>query len=91
MSKPKPEDTSAPEPNERPERTLPLSDDPLLTTQELMEYLSVSRTKLWQLVNNEGLPAFKLGGDYRYRKSKVDAWIEEQIVTKEKKPKAKEE
>ncbi|MEZ6087061.1 MAG: helix-turn-helix domain-containing protein [Pirellulaceae bacterium] len=48
----------------------------LMTTQELMAYLSVSRTKLWQLVTNEGLPAFKMGGDYRYRKSEVDAWME---------------
>lgn len=50
--------------------------DKWMTTQEIMAYLSVSRTKLWQMVNNDGLPAFKMGGDYRYRKSEVDAWME---------------
>jgi len=50
--------------------------DKWMTTQELMNYLSVSRTKLWQMVNTDGLPAFKMGGDYRYRKSEVDAWME---------------
>jgi hypothetical protein len=31
-----------------------------------MEFLNLSRSKLWDLVNNHGLPAFKIGGDYRY-------------------------
>ena len=73
MTARKPEDSENPEPTERVGSSAP---DALMTTPELMAYLSVSRTKLWQLVNNEGLPAIKLGGDYRYRKSKVDAWLE---------------
>ena len=86
MTKRKPDDSETPEPADRGS---PPTDDPLMTTQELMDYLSVSRTKLWQLVNNDGLPAFKLGGDYRYRKSKVDDWIEHQAVNPSKKPKGK--
>jgi excisionase family DNA binding protein len=48
----------------------------LLTTRDLMDYLQVSRTKVWELVTKQGLPAFKLGGDYRYRRSEVDLWLE---------------
>lgn len=48
----------------------------LLTTRDLMDYLQVSRTKVWELVTKQGLPAFKLGGDYRYRRSEVDQWLE---------------
>lgn len=48
----------------------------LLTTRELMEFLNVSRTKIWELVKQDGLPAFKIGGDYRYRLSEVVAWLE---------------
>ena len=50
----------------------------LLTTRELMDYLQISRTKVWELVRDKTnpLPAFKLGGDYRYRRSEVDAWME---------------
>ena len=48
----------------------------LLTTRDLMDYLQVSRTKVWELVTKQGLPAFKLGGDYRYRRHEVDQWLE---------------
>jgi excisionase family DNA binding protein len=41
-----------------------------------MEYLQVSRTKVWELVHKKNLPAFQIGGDYRYRRSEIDAWIE---------------
>lgn len=51
-------------------------DDELMTTRQLMEFLSLSRTKIWELVNKEQLPAFKIGGDYRYRRSEVLAWLE---------------
>lgn len=51
-------------------------DDELMTTRELMAFLSLSRTKVWELVNKEQLPAFKIGGDYRYRRSEILAWME---------------
>ena len=52
------------------------SEDRYMTTQELMKFLGLSRTKIWSLINSEGLPAFKLGGDYRYRMSEVVQWME---------------
>lgn len=61
----------------------PASSD-LMKTEEVLGYLGISRTKLWQLVNKEGLPAFKIGGDYRYRRSEIDAWIEKQRVQPDK-------
>ena len=51
-------------------------DQRLLTTKELMSFLNLSRTKIWELVKKENLPAFKLGGDYRYRQSEVIVWLE---------------
>lgn len=51
-------------------------DDELMTTRQLMEFLGLSRTKIWELVNKEQLPAFKIGGDYRYRRSEVIVWLE---------------
>jgi excisionase family DNA binding protein len=58
--------------------TGPTQVEPLWTTNEARSYLNVSRTKLWQLVNEGGLPAYRIGGDYRYRKSEIDAWLEAQ-------------
>ena len=60
---------------EKPKRTIHW-DDELMTTRQLMEFLSLSRTKIWELVNKEQLPAFKIGGDYRYRRSEVLEWLE---------------
>ena len=52
------------------------ADETLMTTSELMAFLNLSRTKIWTMIQNEGLPAFKFGGDYRFRKSEVMAWME---------------
>jgi excisionase family DNA binding protein len=51
-------------------------EDVVMTTRELMEFLSLSRTKIWELTKKEGLPATKIGGDYRYVRSEVLAWLE---------------
>lgn len=51
-------------------------DDELMTTRQIMEFLGLSRTKIWELVNKQQLPAFKIGGDYRYRRSEVVKWLE---------------
>lgn len=61
----------------------------LLKTRELMEYLQVSRTKVWELVTKQGLPAFKLGGDYRYRRREVDEWLEKHRTATAPTPKPK--
>jgi excisionase family DNA binding protein len=69
---------SPPKP-EKPKRTIHW-DDELMTTRQLMEFLSLSRTKIWELVNKEQLPAFKIGGDYRYRRTEVIEWLEKYRV-----------
>ena len=72
------EKAAAPQP-EKPKRTIHW-DDELMTTRQLMEFLSLSRTKIWELVNKEQLPAFKIGGDYRYRRTAVIEWLEKYRV-----------
>ena len=57
------------------------SDETLLTTTELMAFLNLSRTKIWTMIQNEGLPAFKFGGDYRFRKSEIMAWMEKYRIS----------
>lgn len=65
----------APVAPDKPKRTIHW-DDELMTTRQLMEFLGLSRTKIWELVNKEQLPAFKIGGDYRYRRTEVLEWLE---------------
>ena len=56
--------------------TASVPDDELMTTRDVMAFLNFSRTKVWELVQHKQLPAFKLGGDYRYRRSEVLQWLE---------------
>ncbi|HBT77753.1 MAG TPA: hypothetical protein DEB39_12705 [Planctomycetaceae bacterium] len=51
-------------------------DETLMSTSELMAFLNLSRTKIWAMIQKENLPAFKFGGDYRFRKSEVLRWME---------------
>ena len=52
-------------------------DDRLLTVRDVMALLKLSRTRIWQLVNEDNLPAYKLGGSYRFWRSEVIAWLEQ--------------
>ena len=53
------------------------SDETLMTTSEVMAFLNLSRTKVWTMIQHDGLPAFKFGGDYRFRKSEILKWMEQ--------------
>lgn len=58
----------------------PSSPEPLWTSEDVMNYLRISRTTLWTLVKRKALPAFKLPGlgEWRYRRSEIDQWISSQ-------------
>lgn len=72
-----PSDSSQPD---RPPSPAAAPDERLLNTRELMEFMNLSRSKVWDLVNNQGLPAYRVGGDYRYLRSEVLAWLQQYRV-----------
>ncbi len=51
--------------------------DELLTDADLQKLLGVSRTTLWRLRKEAGLPFGKVGREYRYRKSEVLEWVKD--------------
>ena len=55
-------------------------------------YLGVSPDTLYKYVNEQKIPAFKLGNRWRFKKSKLDQWMDEKSVGAEpqakRKPKA---
>ena len=59
-------------------------DDALLTTAQVLKFLQIGRTKLWGLVRNGDIPAFRIGdgpnGRLRYRRTDLDRWLEGQRV-----------
>lgn len=56
------------------------SNERLLTIKEVADYLGVPVATLYQWrYRREGPPGFRIGGLVRYRRSDVDAWIEQQV------------
>lgn len=48
----------------------------ILSLEELSRYLKVSKQVIYKLVQRGKIPSFKLGRRLRFRKSKIDAWID---------------
>ena len=53
-------------------------EDQLLTSAELMKYLGIGRTKLYQLYQDPSFPAFRLGegGAWMVRRSALNHWLD---------------
>jgi PTS system nitrogen regulatory IIA component len=47
----------------------------LLTTRQLAEYLQLSERSVYRLLERGELPAVRVGGQWRFRKSAVDEWL----------------
>ena len=61
-----------PKHNDR-EQTLPVAD--IMTLREVAEYLGCSKFTVYNLVKHGEFPAFRLGRDWRLRRSDIDKWI----------------
>jgi len=50
----------------------------IMTVKEVSEYLKISDKTVYKLASQDKLPAFKVGGSWRFQKIKIDAWINAQ-------------
>jgi excisionase family DNA binding protein len=57
----------------------------ILTLDEVATYLKAGKRTVYRLAQKGGIPAFKLGGTWRFRRSDLDRWIAESM---NKKPRA---
>lgn len=59
----------------------PTSDQPdeILTIDEVAAYLKAGKRTVYRLAANGKLPAFKLGGTWRFRRGDLDKWIASRI------------
>lgn len=55
-------------------------EDEILTLKEVAAYLKVAERTLYRLAQDGKLPAFKVGGSWRFRKADIDSWIAEQTT-----------
>lgn len=50
----------------------------LMTMEDLAEYLKVTRRTIYDWLKHNKIPALKLVGQWRFKKNKIDEWLEEQ-------------
>jgi len=49
--------------------------DRVLTIREVADYLRVTEKTVYRLLAKQEIPAFKVGGSWRFRKIQIDNWI----------------
>jgi len=50
----------------------------LMTIEELAAYLKVTKRTIYDWLKNHKVPALKLVGQWRFRRDKIDAWLNKQ-------------
>ena len=51
----------------------------VMNIRQASQYLGVSPDTLYKYVNEQKIPAFKLANRWRFKKSKLDQWMEEKV------------
>lgn len=49
----------------------------LIDMRELLKFLKLGKTKISELINQEGLPVYKFGNTYRFDRNEVWQWLQE--------------
>lgn len=49
-----------------------------MTIGEVADYLKVTERTIYRLAAAKKIPAFKVGGSWRFSRADIDAWIKEQ-------------
>jgi excisionase family DNA binding protein len=50
----------------------------ILTLKEVAEYLKVTDRTIYRLAGAKKIPAFKVGGTWRFSRADIDKWIRRQ-------------
>jgi excisionase family DNA binding protein len=54
------------------------SNAEIMTIREVAKYLKVNERTIYRLLSAKKLPAFKVGGSWRFRLTDIDRWIASQ-------------
>ena len=50
----------------------------MLSLADVAKYLDLAEATIYQWAQKEKLPAYKLGGIWRFKQGEIDAWLETQ-------------
>lgn len=54
----------------------------VLKIKDVAAYLQVNEKTVYSLAQQRRIPCFKVGGQWRFRREDLDAWIAEQTATR---------
>jgi excisionase family DNA binding protein len=60
--------------HEVPLRDSTLEAAPVLTVQDVAEYLHVHQSTIYRLIKTRHLPAYKVGRDWRFNRKSIERW-----------------
>ena len=53
-----------------------ISYQEIMTIEEVAQYLRVKKRTVYEWLKNGKIPAIKAVGQWRFKKSKIDAWLD---------------
>jgi excisionase family DNA binding protein len=59
-------------------RRAAVPNDEILTLEEVSKLLKVAEKTVYTMAQNKELPAFKVRGQWRFRREDINSWIEQQ-------------
>src|SRR5690348_5082414 len=60
----------------------------IMTVGEVADYLNCHYSTIYRLLRNGALPAFRIGGAWRFRRAAIESWIKERSGVSENAPKS---
>ncbi len=63
-------------------KTMPSSpaDNAIMTIGAVADYLKVTERTIYRLAGAKKIPAFKVGGSWRFPRADIDTWIRQQAA-----------
>jgi excisionase family DNA binding protein len=58
----------------------PVPHTALMTVEQVSDYLQVSRRTVYDLRKANAIPFVRIGGQFRFRRAEIDAWINERTI-----------
>ena len=62
---------------------IPPPDHEILTLEEVAQYLRLKPQTIYKWAQEKRIPAVKLGKEWRFRRSILDRWLDEQMLSEE--------
>jgi len=59
-------------------------NEEVLTVKEASGYLKIAEKTLYRFIREQNIPAFKLGKEWRFKRSLLDAWMDKRINQRQK-------